>query len=124
MIGNNACGSRALGYGRTVDNVESLEVVFGNGERTRLGQGHDSAGSVAETVARLGGVADGQLAHIRTEFGRFGRQVSGYGLEHLLPERRRIDRFLVGSEGSLATVLEATVRLVTDEPGRLLLVLG
>ena len=24
MIGNNACGSRALGYGRTVDNVEAL----------------------------------------------------------------------------------------------------
>ena len=38
--------------------------------------------------------------------------------------RRRVDRFLVGTEGSLATVLEATVRLVTDEPGRLLLVLG
>lgn len=120
MIGNNACGSRALGYGRTVDNVESLDVVFGNGERTRLGQSHHSTG----TEARLGEVAEGHLAHIRTEFGRFGRQVSGYSLEHLLPERRRVDRFLVGTEGSLATVLEATVRLVTDEPGRLLLVLG
>ncbi|MDX3638053.1 FAD-binding oxidoreductase [Streptomyces sp. MB09-02B] len=32
MIGNNACGSRALGYGRTVDNVESLRVLYGNGE--------------------------------------------------------------------------------------------
>ena len=27
MIGNNACGSRALGYGRTVDNVVSLEAL-------------------------------------------------------------------------------------------------
>ena len=120
MIGNNACGSRALGYGRTVDNVEALEVVFGNGETSRLSPGDVSS----VTGGLLGGVAEGHLAHIRTEFGRFGRQVSGYSLEHLLPERRRIDRFLVGSEGSLATVLEATVRLVTDEPGRLLLVLG
>jgi len=128
MIGNNACGSRALGYGRTVDNVEAMDVLFGNGERvllgdgaiTRPGQSHDSTG----TVARLNAIAEANLAHVRTEFGRFGRQVSGYSLEHLLPERRRVERFLVGSEGSLATVLEATVRLVTDEPGRLLLVLG
>jgi len=120
MIGNNACGSRALGYGRTVDNVEAMTVLFGNGEQARLGVG---AGST--TADRLLELAHGNLAHLRTEFGRFGRQVSGYSLEHLLPENGgRIDRFLVGSEGTLATVLEATVRLVQDEPGRLLLVLG
>jgi FAD/FMN-containing dehydrogenase/Fe-S oxidoreductase len=129
MIGNNACGSRALAYGRTVDNVEAMRVVFGNGEITDFG-GLDtasagaSAGSTSETVARLAAIGDANLGTIRTEFGRFGRQVSGYSMEHLLPERRRVDRFLVGTEGSLATVLEATVRLVTDEPSRLLLVLG
>ncbi|HSE54662.1 MAG TPA: FAD-binding oxidoreductase, partial [Nocardioidaceae bacterium] len=37
MIGNNACGSRALGYGRTVDNVVSLDVLAGTGERLLLG---------------------------------------------------------------------------------------
>ncbi|HEU4568369.1 MAG TPA: FAD-binding and (Fe-S)-binding domain-containing protein [Marmoricola sp.] len=125
MIGNNACGSRALGYGRTVDNVEALDVIFGNGERAQLGRSGNSTATEGQlTVSRLEGIADAHLAHIRTEFGRFGRQVSGYSLEHLLPERRRVDRFLVGTEGSLATVLEATVRLVTDEPGKLLLVLG
>jgi FAD/FMN-containing dehydrogenase/NAD-dependent dihydropyrimidine dehydrogenase PreA subunit len=118
MIGNNACGSRALGYGRTVDNVEALKVLFGNGETAELG----TTGGTAERLLTLAG---GNLAHVRTEFGRFGRQVSGYSLEHLLPENGgRVDRFLVGSEGTLATVLEATVRLVPDEPGRLLLVLG
>ncbi|HVX55595.1 FAD-binding and (Fe-S)-binding domain-containing protein [Nocardioides sp.] len=117
MIGNNACGSRALGYGRTVDNVEAMRVIFGNGEVTDLGV--DSA-----TGTRLAAIGDANLGTIRTEFGRFGRQVSGYSLEHLLPERRRIDRFLVGTEGSLATVLEATVRLVADEQDRLMLVLG
>lgn len=126
MIGNNACGSRALGYGRTVDNVEALSVVFGNGEVASFGA--RDAGSTNEggsTSHRLAALADGHLGHIRTEFGRFGRQVSGYSLEHLLPEKgRRIERFLVGTEGTLATVLEATVRLVADEPGRLLLVLG
>ncbi len=63
------------------------------------------------------------LGHVRTHFGRFSRQVSGYALEHLLPERRSLDRFLVGSEGTLAMVREATVALVPDEP-RHLVVLG
>ncbi|HEX2892428.1 MAG TPA: FAD-linked oxidase C-terminal domain-containing protein, partial [Marmoricola sp.] len=62
---------------------------------------------------------------VRTEFGRFGRQVSGYSFEHLLPENgRRLDRFLVGTEGTLAVVLEATMRLVEDAPYRALAVLG
>ncbi|MEU5313561.1 FAD-binding and (Fe-S)-binding domain-containing protein [Streptomyces sp. NPDC021562] len=120
MIGNNACGSRALGYGRTVDNVESLRVLYGNGELA-LEQGGRLTG---DTGKRLAAVGDANLAHLRTEFGRFGRQVSGYGLEHLLPERRRVERFLTGSEGSLATVLEATVRLVDDRVERRMLVLG
>ena len=33
MLGNNACGSRALAYGRTADNVLELEVVWGTGQR-------------------------------------------------------------------------------------------
>jgi FAD/FMN-containing dehydrogenase/Fe-S oxidoreductase len=123
MIGNNACGSRALGYGRTVDNVRGLDVVTGNGERASFG---DSPGGRCEDVAaRLGSVVDADLGTVRTEFGRFARQVSGYSLEHLLPENgRRVDRFLVGSEGTLALVLGATVALVEDAPYRALAVLG
>ena len=123
MIGNNACGSRALGYGRTVDNVEALQVAFGTGEAVRLdGLGNGDGSAAGDALTAL---ADHHLGHVRTEFGRFGRQVSGYSLEHLLPERgRRVDRFLVGSEGTLALVLEATVRLVAEETGRLLVVLG
>src|ERR671920_392523 len=39
MIGNNACGPRALGYGKTADNVVALQVVTGSGERVRFGPG-------------------------------------------------------------------------------------
>ena len=113
MIGNNACGSRALGYGRTSDNVVSL--------RTLTADGADIA-SRADELTRL---VEENLGLVRTQFGRFARQVSGYALEHLLPEHgRSVDRFLVGSEGTLALVTEATVRLVRDLPVRLLVVLG
>ncbi|MET0997584.1 MAG: FAD-linked oxidase C-terminal domain-containing protein, partial [Marmoricola sp.] len=118
MIGTNACGSRALGYGRTVDNVESLTVLLADGTIVR-------PSSSAGQVAALGALVDQHLDVVRTEFGRFGRQVSGYSFEHLLPENgRRFDRFLVGTEGTLGVVLDATVRLVEDAPFRALAVLG
>ncbi|MCD6639579.1 MAG: FAD-binding oxidoreductase, partial [Nocardioides sp.] len=106
MIGNNACGSRALGWGRTADTISGLEVEWGSGE--------------AGVEQRLVDLVAGDLEHVRTTFGRFTRQVSGYSLEHLLPEHgRRVDRFLAGTEGTLGVVLEATVDLVEDVPRRL-----
>ena len=119
MIGNNACGSRALGYGRTVDNVEAMTVLLADGSIVSVpGSDHPVAGQLDALVAS-------HLDVVRTEFGRFGRQVSGYSFEHLLPENgRRLDRFLVGTEGTLGVVLDATVRLVEDAPFRALAVLG
>ncbi|MDQ6935651.1 MAG: FAD-binding oxidoreductase, partial [Actinomycetota bacterium] len=114
MVGNNACGSRSLGYGRTVDNLEALTVALADGRVVSTGP--DRASGVEIELKEL---ADAHLATIRTEFGRFPRQVSGYSFEHLLPERgRRFDRFLVGTEGTLAVVLEAKMRLVVDPPVR------
>lgn len=116
MIGNNACGSRALGYGRTADNVEGLQVALADG---RL------LDATADRFTALTDLVDRHLGLVRTEFGTFIRQVSGYSFEHLLPENgRRVDRFLVGTEGTLAVVTEATVRLVEDAPFRALAVLG
>ena len=96
MIGNNACGSRALGYGRTVDNVVALDVLTADGGRITPEGGRTALHD------RLDALVADHLATIRTDFGRFTRQVSGYSLEHLLPERGRdLSRFLVGTEGTL-----------------------
>ncbi|MGY1831358.1 FAD-binding and (Fe-S)-binding domain-containing protein [Geodermatophilus sp. SYSU D01180] len=125
MIGNNACGSRALGYGRTSDNVVGLDVVTGTGQRLKLTSGAAVDGTGSGVVDDLRALIGRELATIRTELGRFGRQVSGYSLEHLLPEHGfDVARALVGSEGTLAVVLGATVRLVADAPYRGLVVLG
>lgn len=122
MIGNNACGSRALGYGRTVDTVRSLTAVLGTGEVVTSSADAPAGGPAATALAA---VVDADLAHVRTHFGRFTRQVSGYSLEHLLPENgRRLDKFLVGSEGTLGLVTRAEVALVRDAPVRTLVVLG
>jgi FAD/FMN-containing dehydrogenase/Fe-S oxidoreductase len=124
MIGNNACGARTLGYGRTSDNVVALRAVSGNGESLDLAADGASPAS-SPTVGALHQVVRSGLATIRTEFGTFGRQMSGYALEHLLPEKGfDVARMLIGSEGTLAVVTEATVRLVADPPQSVLVVLG
>ncbi|MFT4298977.1 MAG: FAD-binding and (Fe-S)-binding domain-containing protein [Aeromicrobium sp.] len=123
MIGNNACGNRALGYGRSADNIAALDVVTGSGERLRLGR--DLATPASAVPERLRDLAGEHLATIRTEFGRFGRQVSGYSLEHLLPEKKLdVASFLAGTEGTLALLLEATVDLVPTPQHIHLVVLG
>jgi FAD/FMN-containing dehydrogenase/Fe-S oxidoreductase len=123
-IGNNACGSRALRYGRTADNVVALDVVTGAGLRftaRRYGPDEPDTALVAELRALVGG----HLALLRTEFGRFTRQVSGYSLEHLLPENGTdVAKFLSGTEGTLALTLGATVRLVAAPRATALAVLG
>ena len=126
MIGNNACGSRALGYGRTSDNVVGLDLLTGSGTRLTLGpDAPEPTGSAAALLARLREVVSTDLGTIRTELGRFSRQVSGYALEHLLPERSfDLTRALVGSEGTLGVVLGATVSLVREPAHRVLVVLG
>lgn len=119
MIGNNACGPHAVAHGKTAQNVHGLEVVTGDGRRLSVGP------KTADAVAGLPELVRQNLGLIRTEFGRFDRQVSGYSLEHLLPENGAdLARFLVGTEGTLATTLEATVRLVPIAPVRITAALG
>ncbi|WP_199425272.1 FAD-binding and (Fe-S)-binding domain-containing protein [Actinotalea solisilvae] len=121
MIGNNACGPHAVAYGRTADNVVALDVVDGHGRRFTARSG---AGAL-DVVPGLGDLVTTHLGTIRTELGRFGRQVSGYSLEHLTPERGAdLAKMLVGTEGTLVTVLGATVNLVPIADAAVLVVLG
>jgi len=125
-IGNNACGSRALRYGRTADNVVSLDVLTASGERLAARRfGRDGLAAAGPAGVALDALVAARLSMIRTEFGRFTRQVSGYSLEHLLPENGAdLAKFLVGTEGTLGLVAGATVRLVASPKAVALAVLG
>ena len=128
MIGNDACGARSLAYGRTADNVLGLKLVRSDGATFSTGYddvGRPTAVGGEDLTAKLRAAVDRNLAVVRTEFGRFSRQVSGYALHNLAPERGLdLTRSLVGSEGTLAILTEATVRLVPNPPHRTLVVLG
>ncbi|HEY2296660.1 MAG TPA: FAD-binding and (Fe-S)-binding domain-containing protein [Jatrophihabitans sp.] len=125
-IGNNACGSRALRYGRTADNVVALDALTASGVPLQArGFGRDGLAAAGPLGVELQRIVDHERAMIRTEFGRFRRQVSGYSLEHLLPENGAdLAKFLVGSEGTLTVLTRATVRLVESPRAVALAVLG
>ncbi len=119
--------------GKTVDNVEELDILTYDGLRMRVGATDDDAldlirtggGRRAEIYSRLKELATRYADEIRRRYPKIPRRVSGYNLDDLLPEKGfHIARSLVGSEGTCALTLAATLRLLPWPPKRALLVLG
>ncbi len=130
MIGNNSAGARSLRYGKMVDHVQALEVVFSDGTTGRLGAIEaselDALCARPDILGRVHKVAREQvIAHeqaIRAHFPRILRRVSGYNLDELVPGlpirptgwidppwRFNLSKLVTGAEGTLAVVLSADV---------------
>ncbi|HET6894130.1 MAG TPA: FAD-binding and (Fe-S)-binding domain-containing protein [Candidatus Baltobacteraceae bacterium] len=133
MIGNNSCGTHALLAGRTADNVLEMDVLTYDGLRMRVGATSDKAlhdiiaggGRRGEIYAKLRDLRDRYAGLIRKRFPNIPRLVSGYSLDMLLPENGfNVARALVGSEGTCALTLEATLRMVHQPQKKALVVLG
>jgi FAD/FMN-containing dehydrogenase/Fe-S oxidoreductase len=133
MIGNNSCGVHALMGGKTVDNVNDLDVVLYDGTRMTVGATSDTelaaiiagGGRKAQIYAALRDIRDEYADLIRQKFPRIPRRVSGYNLDELLPEHGfHVARALVGSEGTCVTVLRAGLRLTASPPFRRLVCIG
>ncbi|HEX3738476.1 MAG TPA: FAD-linked oxidase C-terminal domain-containing protein [Terriglobales bacterium] len=133
MIGNNSCGVHSVMAGKTDINIEELEILTYDGIRMRVGQ---TPNEELENIIRQGGRRGEIYSGLKTLRDQYGdlvrrkypdipRRVSGYNLNFLLPENGfHVARALVGSEGTCATVLEATCKLVESPPERVLLVIG
>ncbi|MGH8703778.1 MAG: FAD-binding and (Fe-S)-binding domain-containing protein, partial [Burkholderiales bacterium] len=133
MIGNNSCGPHSVMAGKTVENIEALEVLTYDGARFWCGRTSEAeldaivrrGGRQGEIYERLRSLRDRYADLIRGGFPKIRRRVSGYNLDQLLPENGfNVARALVGSEGTCALTLQALARLVKSPPERVLLVLG
>jgi FAD/FMN-containing dehydrogenase/Fe-S oxidoreductase len=135
MIGNNSCGAHAQMSGRCDNNVEELEILLYDG--TRMTVGWMDNDELDRRIAQGGRTGDifRYLKSLRSHYGelihekypKIPRRVSGYNLDQLLPGedgRFNVARSLVGSEGTLATILEAKVRLIDAKAQRVILMLG
>jgi FAD/FMN-containing dehydrogenase/Fe-S oxidoreductase len=133
MIGNNSCGPHSVMAGKTVENIERLEVLTYDGARFWCGPTDDAeyrrivslGGRQAELYSGLRNIAMRHADAIRRRFPKIRRRVSGYNLDELLPENGfNVARALVGSEGTCALTLQAQARLVRSPPHRVLVVRG
>jgi FAD/FMN-containing dehydrogenase/Fe-S oxidoreductase len=133
MIGNNSCGVHGLLGGKVADNVESLDIVLYDGTRMTVGRTSPeqfeaairAGGRTGQIYSGLARIRDRYANLIRERFPRIPRRVSGFNLDELLDENGfHVARALVGSEGTCATVVSATLNLAASPPFRLLTVLG
>ncbi len=133
-IANDACGNHSVRYGRTSHHVRELDLVTSDGAMltaTHTGvratdpTDRPSVQRAAEITEALMSLAERHRADLRVELGRIARQVSGFALHHLLPERGfDVARALVGSEGTCAIVVGARMSLVPKPASALLVCLG
>jgi FAD/FMN-containing dehydrogenase/Fe-S oxidoreductase len=130
MIGNNSCGARSLVYGKTGDHVHSLRCVLPDSECADFGPVARSAlaglpGREGELARRVMALLEPERERILSRYPRVPRRVSGYNFDSLLEdEELNLAKLIVGSEGTLATVVEAELGLVPVPAARGLVLLS
>jgi FAD/FMN-containing dehydrogenase/Fe-S oxidoreductase len=133
MIGNNSCGIHSIMAGKVEENLESMTVLTYRGLELRVSATSDDELEAIVAAGGERGAIYGQLKDlierhgnlVRDRYPDIPRRVSGYNLNELLPENGfDVGRALVGTEGTCAITLEATLRLVPRPRARSLLVLG
>ncbi|OLZ40791.1 FAD-dependent oxidoreductase [Natrinema saccharevitans] len=128
-IGNNSTGAHSVRYGITDAYVEECEVVLADGSLIRTrdvvldGPEWDEIVSKddreAEIYRIVRALVEDNADEIEARYPDLKRSVSGYNLQKVLRERAdgariiNLSKLLVGAEGTLGVVVEATLSLVT-----------
>ena len=109
MVGNDSAGMRSAVYGRTSHRVSRLRVLLADGTERWVGESDDASLDGPFAIARA--VYHSLKHEIEARWPRILRCVDGYNLPALAGDRPHLARFLCGSEGTLALVLEIEVEL-------------
>ena len=120
MVANNSAGTRSIKYGKTVDQVEAMTVMLSDGSVTELRALEGAAlaaklaaggveGEVYRTVQRI---VETRADEISARFPKVMRRVGGYNLDELaFGQPFNLAKLVCGSEGTLALILDVTLRL-------------
>lgn len=145
MVGNNSAGSHSIVHGKTIDHVLELRCVFADGSDAWLRPVSDSLlpsmsrgdGFVPSLYRKLPAIGSAYRDEILGRFPKILRRVSGYNLDELVrngdrfgagyssrPGPLNLSRVVVGSEGTLAVVTEAKLRIVRSPRAKGILVVN
>jgi FAD/FMN-containing dehydrogenase/Fe-S oxidoreductase len=109
MIANNSSGARCPIYGTTADHVISLEIVMADGRVEKIGPDHESLGAECAKINDLIRAKSAEMAE-RWPPGLLKRW-PGYGIERFLRAPNNLANILAGSEGTLAAIFSAELRI-------------
>ena len=109
MIANNSSDARVPVYGTTADHVISLKIVMADGRIEKIGPGHETLRAERAKIDNL------IRAHVREMSERMPpglmKRWPGYGLERFLREPGNLNEILAGSEGTLAAIFSAELKI-------------
>src|SRR5687768_7246098 len=122
MMANNSAGARSVLYGITLHHVVEQHVVLADGtlahcrdlpqpELDEACRGDSLEARGCRAVRRLAAECSGE---IEQRYPKLLRRVGGYNLNEFARSDQpfNLTRLIVGSEGTLAVILDATIRLV------------
>jgi FAD/FMN-containing dehydrogenase/Fe-S oxidoreductase len=113
MMGNNSAGAHSILYGKTIDHVLEMDVVLASGEgRTLREMKFQEAAAHGGIEGRIADIVSANREEIDRRFPKIMRRVSGYNLDEFVRNGKfNLVKLLVGSEGTLAAVHQAKVRI-------------
>jgi FAD/FMN-containing dehydrogenase/Fe-S oxidoreductase len=109
MIANNSSGARCPIYGTTADHVISLEIVLADGRLEKIGASHESLLCERTQIEKFVRAASTEMAE-RWPPGLIKRW-PGYGIERFLRVPNDLTNILAGSEGTLAAIFSAELKI-------------
>src|SRR2546430_9543 len=109
MIANNSSGARVPVYGTTADHVVSTEIVLVDGRILNVGPTHNSLRAERDKIDKLICTHVAEISE-RMPPGLLKRW-PGYGLERFLRAPDNLNEILSGSEGTLAAIFSAELKI-------------
>jgi FAD/FMN-containing dehydrogenase/Fe-S oxidoreductase len=110
MIANDSSGARVPVYGTTADHVVSQELVMVDGSIHEIGPAHETLRAQREVVGNLVGAHADKVAEWMPP--GLQKRWSGYALARWLRDPGNLNNMLCGSEGTLAAIFSAELKIV------------
>ncbi|MBI3853957.1 MAG: FAD-binding protein [Verrucomicrobia bacterium] len=110
MIANNSSGAHVPIYGTTADHIESLEIVLADGRIKTIGPRRDGLNPQRELINCL--VRQHAMEINQRMPPGLLKRWPGYALDRCLRGPDNLNHILSGSEGTLAAILSAELKIV------------
>jgi FAD/FMN-containing dehydrogenase/Fe-S oxidoreductase len=110
MIANDSSGARVPVYGTTADHVVSQKLVLVDGTIEKIGPAHDTLRAQRDLIANL---VEPHAAEVGERMPPgLRKRWPGYALERWLRDPGNLNNMLCGSEGTLAAIFSAELKIV------------